>query len=535
MQPAVSRRVWGRAPPGAITTTHRPRSRQPAPAPQRPNDSYGRQRRGPPPRHPLLRYISHPGHPRCRTAPPLPQGPCPPHGHTLVLLAAGEDVAQLLLRCRVQGRVGGSAFESVRVQCLKEDGTLSEAEEVLEPQADKFAGNQSGPKILPSSNANKKNPTQRGCRVVLSRSVLGHMSLLIRAGQSRPLLGAPGRPQRRCRGWAAKAVRSEGAGGSQSAGGWSAARAPGGGTPASAGAGRRAFLPARKGAQGLAAFTSAARPRREEEAAAWCQHPPLPGGPPAPSNLGPRTQRRLHGRCPSGPSAAPAPLQAQSAVTEEDRRHMQRALELAARGLGRTYPNPAVGCVIVDAAGQVVGEGYHPQVGEGSDCTAAAAACCCLPPLRQLPWQRAAGAAAARAEPGAAQRRRIERAAQRAAQRTACAAPPPAGWAAACGGVRSARGGAARGGRHRLCHPGALQPLWPHAALQPRAGGGGRGASGRGGAWPCGLGLSSLLPPSAAHAMHGVEKGLGLAAVQAHPASGGCYWGSRLLQNQGQA
>lgn len=38
---------------------------------------------------------------------------------------------------------------------------------------------------------------------------------------------------------------------------------------------------------------------------------------------------------------------------------MQRALELARRGMGVSSPNPAVGCVIVDRAGQVLGEGWH--------------------------------------------------------------------------------------------------------------------------------------------------------------------------------
>jgi diaminohydroxyphosphoribosylaminopyrimidine deaminase/5-amino-6-(5-phosphoribosylamino)uracil reductase len=41
---------------------------------------------------------------------------------------------------------------------------------------------------------------------------------------------------------------------------------------------------------------------------------------------------------------------------------MARALELAARGLGETNPNPAVGCVIV-RRGRVVGEGYHRRAG----------------------------------------------------------------------------------------------------------------------------------------------------------------------------
>ena len=38
---------------------------------------------------------------------------------------------------------------------------------------------------------------------------------------------------------------------------------------------------------------------------------------------------------------------------------MQRALELARRGIAVSSPNPAVGCVILDRAGQVVGEGWH--------------------------------------------------------------------------------------------------------------------------------------------------------------------------------
>ena len=37
--------------------------------------------------------------------------------------------------------------------------------------------------------------------------------------------------------------------------------------------------------------------------------------------------------------------------------HMRAALALAARNLGRTWPNPAVGCVIVKH-GRVVGRGW---------------------------------------------------------------------------------------------------------------------------------------------------------------------------------
>jgi diaminohydroxyphosphoribosylaminopyrimidine deaminase / 5-amino-6-(5-phosphoribosylamino)uracil reductase len=41
---------------------------------------------------------------------------------------------------------------------------------------------------------------------------------------------------------------------------------------------------------------------------------------------------------------------------------MARALELAARGLGRTFPNPPVGAVLV-RGGRIVGEGYHSRAG----------------------------------------------------------------------------------------------------------------------------------------------------------------------------
>ena len=44
---------------------------------------------------------------------------------------------------------------------------------------------------------------------------------------------------------------------------------------------------------------------------------------------------------------------------DQDQHWMQRALELARRGIGVTSPNPAVGCVILDSAGQLVGEGWH--------------------------------------------------------------------------------------------------------------------------------------------------------------------------------
>jgi diaminohydroxyphosphoribosylaminopyrimidine deaminase / 5-amino-6-(5-phosphoribosylamino)uracil reductase len=50
-------------------------------------------------------------------------------------------------------------------------------------------------------------------------------------------------------------------------------------------------------------------------------------------------------------------------LAAEDKVHMARAVELAARGLYTTDPNPRVGCVLV-RAGQVIGEGWHERAGE---------------------------------------------------------------------------------------------------------------------------------------------------------------------------
>jgi diaminohydroxyphosphoribosylaminopyrimidine deaminase / 5-amino-6-(5-phosphoribosylamino)uracil reductase len=52
----------------------------------------------------------------------------------------------------------------------------------------------------------------------------------------------------------------------------------------------------------------------------------------------------------------------EKADPEIDDRLMRRALALAARGLGETNPNPAVGCVVARGA-RVVGEGFHARAG----------------------------------------------------------------------------------------------------------------------------------------------------------------------------
>ena len=47
-----------------------------------------------------------------------------------------------------------------------------------------------------------------------------------------------------------------------------------------------------------------------------------------------------------------------------DCQHMARAIALARGGWYTTMPNPRVGCVIVDANGEIVGEGFHKRTGE---------------------------------------------------------------------------------------------------------------------------------------------------------------------------
>lgn len=51
------------------------------------------------------------------------------------------------------------------------------------------------------------------------------------------------------------------------------------------------------------------------------------------------------------------------AATEREIAAMRHAITLARRGLGSTSPNPIVGCVILDDAQRVVGEGFHEHAG----------------------------------------------------------------------------------------------------------------------------------------------------------------------------
>ena len=52
----------------------------------------------------------------------------------------------------------------------------------------------------------------------------------------------------------------------------------------------------------------------------------------------------------------------QRQLTPVDELFLQRAYELAARGIGSTAPNPPVGAVVV-RDGRIVGEGYHHRAG----------------------------------------------------------------------------------------------------------------------------------------------------------------------------
>ena len=44
-------------------------------------------------------------------------------------------------------------------------------------------------------------------------------------------------------------------------------------------------------------------------------------------------------------------------------KYIKRCIELAKNGLGTTYPNPLVGCIIV-YGNTIIGEGWHKKSGE---------------------------------------------------------------------------------------------------------------------------------------------------------------------------
>ena len=52
----------------------------------------------------------------------------------------------------------------------------------------------------------------------------------------------------------------------------------------------------------------------------------------------------------------------ETSFSARDREFMARAMQLAAKGLYGTSPNPRVGCVIV-RDDTIIGEGWHQQAG----------------------------------------------------------------------------------------------------------------------------------------------------------------------------
>src|SRR5436309_136263 len=61
-------------------------------------------------------------------------------------------------------------------------------------------------------------------------------------------------------------------------------------------------------------------------------------------------------------------------MTDQDLRHIERAIELAHEGRGHTSPNPIVGAVVV-RDGEVLGEGFHAAYGAPHAEVSAIAAC----------------------------------------------------------------------------------------------------------------------------------------------------------------
>lgn len=52
-----------------------------------------------------------------------------------------------------------------------------------------------------------------------------------------------------------------------------------------------------------------------------------------------------------------------SASASDDKLFLEQAVAWAKQGLGHTFPNPAVGCVLVNEHNQIIGQGFHPRAG----------------------------------------------------------------------------------------------------------------------------------------------------------------------------
>src|SRR3954462_9836033 len=57
-------------------------------------------------------------------------------------------------------------------------------------------------------------------------------------------------------------------------------------------------------------------------------------------------------------------MQALNTSSESDQKYLKQALQLAQKSFGLASPNPNVGAVLLDASGEVVGEGFHTYAGK---------------------------------------------------------------------------------------------------------------------------------------------------------------------------
>lgn len=70
-----------------------------------------------------------------------------------------------------------------------------------------------------------------------------------------------------------------------------------------------------------------------------------------------------HSSWTSNSALSAVPLVIPSRITKDDNAFMKLAIDAAAKGKGNTYPNPAVGCVLVSGDSKIIGMGFHPRAG----------------------------------------------------------------------------------------------------------------------------------------------------------------------------
>jgi hypothetical protein len=215
-----------------------------------------------------------------------------------------------------------------------------------------------------------------------------------------------------------------------------------------------------------------------------------------------RWQALAHHRPPQ-PQQQPASTGERSGPTAEDRQYSMRALELASRALGQTFPNPAVGCVIVKDG--EVGIGARSSSAPGAfhqprrrnrpnqpprlrPPLLAAGGGGGLPPQGRHAARRGLCAQGGRWGPrAAAARQQLGNLAAPAARKSRLGRRPPSA-------TPLPRRPAGQG-RDCVRDAGAVQPFWQDAAMQPGAGGRG----GEAGAGPRG----ALRTPPPGARLHG--------------------------------